>query len=447
MTVAPSEQPLPSDKWFGVVPSDWTTPRLATLFREVDRPADPKLPVLSVSIHSGISDNELSDEERDRKVNLSEDRSKYQRVQPGDLVYNMMRAWQGAFGTVTVDGLVSPAYVVAQPKTSFRTRFVELLLQTASGMEEVRRFSKGIADFRMRLYWEHFRNIVVCLPPLVEQDMILAWLDGECGRIDRLIEKKRRFIELLCEKQIAAITSTVVSGLRPDATKQALVPWIPESPAHWSVLPLTAIASRGNGLFIDGDWIESKDLAEEGIRYITTGNVGRGFYKEQGSGFISEATFQRLNCTDVLPGDILISRLNSPIARACVVPDLKGRVITSVDNVIVRPSSAYDRRFLVYLLSCAPHFFNTENLARGTTMQRISRSALGRIRFAVPDLTEQSEIADHLDREIESIQRLVSTTERSIKLLEEHRAALIATAITGKVDIRGKLKQNMKAAA
>ena len=62
---------------------------------------------MSVSIHHGVSDKEYSEEELDRKVTRSDDREKYKRVNVGDLVYNMMRAWQGGFGTVTVVGMVS----------------------------------------------------------------------------------------------------------------------------------------------------------------------------------------------------------------------------------------------------------------------------------------------------------------------------------------------------
>ena len=183
--------------WLGQVPSNWRTARIAELFQEIVRPADPNLPVLAVSIHDGVSDKELADEDRARMVNLSEDRTKYQRVQPEDLVYNMMRAWQGAFGTVTVNGLVSPAYVVAKPKAEFRTKFIELQLRTASGAEEVRRYSKGIADFRQRLYWEHFRNLKVCLPPLKEQDDIIAHIESEQARLALLKTKTERSIELL----------------------------------------------------------------------------------------------------------------------------------------------------------------------------------------------------------------------------------------------------------
>lgn len=199
--------------WLGHVPAHWDVLRIAALFREVSRPADPALPVLSVSIHDGVTDGELADEDRDRKVALSEDRTKYQGVAPGDLVYNMMRAWQGAFGAVTVKGLVSPAYVVAAPFSTFRTKFIEHLLHTKSAAEEIRRFSRGIADFRMRLYWDHFRALKVCLPPLEEQDRILSEIDAETARIDGLISLTERSIDLLREKRAALITAAVTGQI------------------------------------------------------------------------------------------------------------------------------------------------------------------------------------------------------------------------------------------
>ncbi len=200
-------------EWLGRIPAHWQVLRVASLFREVTRPADPALPVLSVSIHDGVTDDELADEDRDRRVTLSEDRTKYQGVTPGDLVYNMMRAWQGAFGAVAVDGLVSPAYVVAAPMIECRTKFIEHLLHTKSAAEEIRRFSRGIADFRMRLYWDHFRNLRICLPSLTEQDRILQDIEGETVRIDGLISLTERSIDLLEEKRSALITAAVTGKI------------------------------------------------------------------------------------------------------------------------------------------------------------------------------------------------------------------------------------------
>ena len=135
-------------EWLGEVPVHWEVKRIASLYSEVVEAGNGDLPVLSVSIHHGVSDSELSEEEMDRKVARSEDRSKYKRVAPGDLVYNMMRAWQGAFGSVVVEGMVSPAYVVARPKTSLPTEWIEYLLRTEFAVNEIKRFSRGITDFR-----------------------------------------------------------------------------------------------------------------------------------------------------------------------------------------------------------------------------------------------------------------------------------------------------------
>ena len=152
-------------EWLGEVPEHWDVLRLGTLFREAADEGVDDLPILSVSIHHGVSDAELDEQELDRKVSRSEDRSKYKRVQPGDLAYNMMRAWQGGFGAVRVRGMVSPAYVVARPIADFATEFIEHLLRTPRAVEEMRRRSHGVTDFRLRLYWEEFKTIHIGLPP------------------------------------------------------------------------------------------------------------------------------------------------------------------------------------------------------------------------------------------------------------------------------------------
>lgn len=212
--------------------------------------------------------------------------------------------------------------------------------------------------------------------------------------------------------------------------QEAGVEWLGDVPEHWRSVPIKYMALERNSLFLDGDWIESKDISSEGIRYITTGNVGEGTYKEQGAGFISEETFHSLGCTEVHEGDVLISRLNNPIGRACIAPHLGGRVVTSVDNVIFRPDSRFHKKFIVYLFSSEEYFKHTGNLARGATMQRISRGLLGNIRVVVPSFEEQTQIARFLDHEIARIDRLIDEQQRLIELLKEKRQAVISHAVT-----------------
>ncbi|PWI77784.1 restriction endonuclease subunit S [Enterobacter sp. CGMCC 5087] len=206
--------------------------------------------------------------------------------------------------------------------------------------------------------------------------------------------------------------------------------WLNSTPAHWSKAPIKYLALAASSVFLDGDWIESKDLSDDGVRYITTGNIGEGFYKEQSSGFITEKTFNKLDCTEILEGDILISRLNKPIGRACLVSELNFKTVTSVDNVIFRTDESYNKKYLVYLFSSNYYFQHTGNLARGTTMQRISRGLLGNIRIPVPLLSEQVIITAFLDHETTKIDNLMEKQQQLIELLKEKRQAVISHAVT-----------------
>ena len=161
------------------IPSNWEIRRIATLYEESKETGREDLPILMVSINTGISEGEVGDDDRIRKVVRSEDKSVYKVVHRNDLAYNMMRAWQGGFGAAQVEGLVSPAYVVARPKCELDSRYVEALLRTPIFTEKIRGLSYGVADFRLRLYWTYFKNLRICFPPLEEQRQIADFITAE----------------------------------------------------------------------------------------------------------------------------------------------------------------------------------------------------------------------------------------------------------------------------
>lgn len=213
--------------------------------------------------------------------------------------------------------------------------------------------------------------------------------------------------------------------------KHSKIDWLGDIPSHWDTIPLRYTALGKGCTFIDGDWIESKNISTEGIKYLTTGNVGPGYYKEQGSGYITEETFKELNCTDVFPGDLLISRLNEPIARTCIVPDLDTRIVTAVDNVIYRPNANIcDKRYVCYWLNNAKLTEHANVIARGATMHRISRTMLGHLPVLLPPLGEQKAIADYLDAECKKIDDLIKKEEKRVQLIEETKLSIITKAIT-----------------
>lgn len=153
-------------------------------------------------------------------------------------------------------------------------------------------------------------------------------------------------------------------------------------------------------LCIDGDWIESKDQSDYGIRLIQTGNVGVGEYidKPDRAKYISEDTFTRLKCTEVQSGDVLISRLPDPVGRACIVPDGLGKTITAVDCTIVRTKeSMCFARYLLYFTESKAYRIQIEKFLAGSTRTRISRRNLERIIIPIISIEEQKGIIRSLD--------------------------------------------------
>lgn len=213
--------------------------------------------------------------------------------------------------------------------------------------------------------------------------------------------------------------------------KPSGIDWLDKIPSHWDSMPLKYTVKNQETDFIDGDWIESPFITETGVRYLTSGNVGPGFYKEQGNGFISDETFDKLNCIEVLPGDLLISRLNGPIARTCEVPELGYKIITCVDNVIYRPiSDIFSRRFMMYQLNSEPFWFNASGLSSGATMKRISRSKLGNIKVIVPPLKEQEVIAAYLDDVTGKVDALIAEKQTQVEDLRAYRNSIITETVT-----------------
>jgi type I restriction enzyme, S subunit len=279
------------------------------------------------------------------------------------------------------------------------------------------------------------------LPEVQVQRSIATFLDRRTAAIDALIAKKERMIELLQEKRQALITQAVTKGLGPSVPmKESGIEWVGKVPAHWKILPIKRTAHPGRWTFTDGDWIETPFITEEGVRLIQTGNVGIGRYKEQGFRYVSEATFRELGCTEVSPGDVLICRLDGPVGRACLAPSLGVPMITSVDNVILKPRSDCDARYLVYVLSSPKYIDWVQVLCRvgGGFRFRVSRTMLGDIQIPAPPFDEQRRVADLLDQQTAYLTTLEEKLDLHCERLREYRQALITAAVTGKIDVSKK---------
>lgn len=201
-------------EWIGRVPEHWRVLANRVLFTERVEPGREGLPLLSVSIHSGVSSEEISEDENVRGRVKIEDKTKYILVKPGDIAFNMMRAWQGGIGAVSTEGMVSPAYIVAKAKPIINADYFEFQYRCPEFIQQMNRFSKGITDFRKRLYWDSFKQLNTVVPPIDEQQEIIFYIKNETDKTDKAAALLNQQIEKLKEYKTTLINSAVTGKIR-----------------------------------------------------------------------------------------------------------------------------------------------------------------------------------------------------------------------------------------
>lgn len=405
--------------WAPKIPEGWQVLRNGRLFSHRVETGFPDLPILEVSLRTGVRVRDMENLKRKQVISQKE---KYKRAAKGDIAYNMMRMWQGAVGPAPVDGLVSPAYVVVKPYPEANSAYFSYLFRTSAYMREVNKFSRGIVADRNRLYWESFKQMPSLVPPRAEQDQIVAYLRAQDAHIARYILAKRELIKLLTEQKLAIIDHAVTRGLDPNVRlKPSGIEWLGEVPEHWEVSKVKLLADYINGFpFKPAEW-GAKGRPIIRIQNLTKEHAAFNYY----DGAIPERNH-------VKDGDILLSWsaslgvfvwnrgdawLNQHIFK--VVPDPK----------------RITRGYFVWL---ARWFLNhMEAEAHGSTMQHITKPKFGSFPVPLPSLNEQVEIEAHINRETQDIDLAIARTEDEIKLIREYRDRLIADVVTGQIDVRG----------
>ena len=196
--------------WLGEIPAHWQIVRNGQLFVQRNEVGFPELPILEVSLRSGVR---VRDFENSSRKQVMSDRSLYKRAARGDIAYNMMRMWQGAAGVTPVDGLVSPAYVVARPREGIEPRYFDHLFHIGAYLIEVDKYSRGIVKDRNRLYWEDFKQMPAPRPPSNEQILIADAIDRKVRLAHDVMLTARQQITLANELRTRLIADAVTGKL------------------------------------------------------------------------------------------------------------------------------------------------------------------------------------------------------------------------------------------
>jgi type I restriction enzyme S subunit len=214
--------------WLGDIPQHWGVVRNMALFAHRVESGITGLPVLQVSLRSGITAEELDQFGRPKR--LIADATKYKRIHQGDMAYNTMRMWQGAVGVSPSDGLVSPAYVVLKPRKDTCPEFYDFIFHTEVYKQQVNRQSTGIVSDRNRLYWDSFKQMPNLQLPHTEQEEIVAYIAQETAALTTAIARTEREIALMQEYR-TRLTADLVTGKLDVREAAAKLPEVEPEPA------------------------------------------------------------------------------------------------------------------------------------------------------------------------------------------------------------------------
>ena len=296
-----------------------------------------------------------------------------------------------------------------------------------------------VASLRMPM----LQNFPIALPLLVQQRAIADYLDTETARIDALISKKRRLIDLLAEHRTALITQTVTKGLPPTAAQAAGLPpnpplklsgitWLSDIPTHWQIRHLGSIGS-----FFKGGGGTKADEVEGGLPCVRYGDLYTQYQfliKSTRTG-IAEDTASEYKLLQY--GDVLFAGSGETIEEIgkSAVNLIEGRVYCGGDVIVFRPEIEIDAAFLGYAADCQPSTYQKACMGRGVTVMHIYSNELKRLLIPLPPLAEQRAIAAFLERQMDRFDTLTVRSETAIDRLQEYRTALITAAVTGKIQV------------
>jgi type I restriction enzyme S subunit len=402
--------------WLGEIPSHWTIKRIKHLFAEInERSFDGSEDLLSVSQYTGVTNKTERLEDGGMLTNAATLEG-YKKVWEGDLVSNIMLAWNGSLGFSPFNGITSPAYSIYRLKTNDVNRYFHYLLRTELYKAEFKRNSSGVIESRLRLYTDDFFRIESILPPLPEQTAIAAFLDRKTALIDQAIDIKQKQIELLKERRQILIHKAVTRGVTSSGVempnvkmKDSGVEWIGEIPEHWEVKKV-----KHFGVIRSGESVVNSLLNDSGQYEVYGGNGNMGFY----------------NKFNVEGYKIIIGRVGAYCGNVRLINEKKW----ISDNALILTLNNEDiYSFIAILLEVG----NLNNLNSSNAQPLITGSKVLNFQLPIPSINEQSEIQLFIKNIKHKNATAISLKEQEIEKLKEYKATLINSAVTGKIMVNG----------
>jgi type I restriction enzyme S subunit len=441
-------------EWLGEIPEHWQAYKLKRvseisygLTLELDRTETEG--TFIISLPNVTKGGQLVLEEVP-KTQLTDEEKKSLLLRKGDLLFNWRNgssdhvgktAYFDAEGEYThVSFLLRLRFDLAKHDSRYYHMFINNLRNTDF-------FASAKTRVNNTYNQAELRQLEVIVPPRDEQQAIASFLDRETAKIDALIAKKERLIELLQEKRTAIISHVVTKGL--DSTvplKDSGIEWLGEIPEDWRIVTVRNLI-RSECLEIqDGNHGEihprAEDYVEMGIPFLMANNIRNGKIDLEECKFISGQQAKSLRIGFSKSGDVLLTHKGTLGQSAIIPQDIKFPFIMLTPQVtyyrIKKPDISEE--FLYYYFQSNPFQERLKFIAGNqSTRDYVGLIAQKNFEIVLPSLDEQKAIASHLDRETAKIDALIAKIREGIEKLKEYRTALISAAVTGKIDVRNEV--------
>ena len=376
------------------------------------------LQILTVSIHTGVSDGELEEEDLGKKVKRSEDKSVYKHVYSGDVVFNMMRAWQGAIGVVTNEGMVSPAYISAIPNEKIYPMFMNYLLRSKDIIGQINDLSYGVTDFRKRLYWKSFVKVSCQLPSLVEQKKIASILINQDKlitlqeqKVESLKKLKKAYLEKMFPKKGSKYPEYRFKGFTDP----------------WKQRKLGDYCDMYNG-DRSSKYPNVQDMVSDGIPFINAGDLENGRVNLSSCNKISKEKYDDLGGAKLQLGDIVYCLRGTLGKNAYIDNFTEGTVASSL--VAIRPKNI-NGRYMFHVINSDIEYRQRIVHDEGAAQPNLSAKNVSVFLIPIPSIDEQTMIAKFLDNLI----NLITLHQRKLEAEKKKKKALMQLLLTGKVRV------------
>lgn len=400
--------------WYDRVPVKWNSTKMRTMFTErVTKVSDKEYPALSVGKMGVVPQLETAvktDNGDNRKL-----------ICEGDFAINSRSDRKGSSGISDYTGSASLIITVLQPFEELNRRYYHYLLRSNGFVEEFYRNGHGLVSDLWTTKWQEMKNIFIPVPPKVEQDQIVRYLDWKVSEMNHMIHGMKRQIKLLKEYRENIICQYTHKGLvKERKMNPSEFPWIEGVPEGWAETRLKYVLTK-----------LSRERKPEHELLICS-NKGKVFFRgDSKMGLVADddSIYQ-----GVKAGDLLIHGMDT-WHGAIAISDYDG-MCTGVVHVC---DTKENKRFIMYYLQSLAFkkvYKKITNGVRENTSDFRSWDKAGQINLLLPPIEEQNEIARILDENNDQIEQLIASLEQEIIFVEELKTKTIADVVTGQVDVR-----------